>query len=64
MRARRRSAPLKKGDTVKPIQGGHLMTITDFMADRGLVVASYSTPDGKRHDEPWPPHMLRRVVVG
>lgn len=55
---------LAKGDLVKPrTTGGHVMTVTKIDRNNGKIEASYTTPDGKRHDEIWPAGDLKRVEI-
>ena len=53
---------LRKGDLVKSRKpGGHLMTVTQVAQDGQSVIASYSTPDGVRHDIQCRTNELKKV---
>ena len=55
---------VRKGDLAKQKKtGGHVMTVTEVSKDQKAVIASYSTPDGQRHDEQWRTADLKRVVI-
>lgn len=53
---------LRRGDLVKSKRsGGHVMTVTQVAQDGQSVIASYSTPDGIRHDIQWRTNELKKV---
>lgn len=41
----------------------HAMTVLEVKANGRRVIASYTTPDGTQHDEPWDAADLYQVVI-
>lgn len=61
-------APIKrrysKGDLVKQKElGGHVMTVIEILNGGAHIIGSYSTPDGKKHEETWPTAKLKLVDI-